>query len=329
MLRGQALGGVVRRSSIIVAAFVLLAAQPALAAETIATGAIGSPSGSLWPIFIGESKGFFAAAGIAIDLVYAPSTSGVIQQLSAGSLDVVASTGLPEPISAIDKGANIAIVRIVSQANPYALVARPGIGTIKDLKGKIVSLGGTTDITSIYFSRMAAANGLKKGDYDIVVIGATAGRLAGLKSGAVDASLLLPPVLFEAEGAGLKTLGLAIDDTKDLPFAGFEVNRAWAGAHMALAKRLMAAFDKSIAWFYDDKNRGEAIAILQQASKMSNEDVAKTYDLFRKIEFFAPMPKVSRTLLENLMKAEMAIGVRDHIVPPERLVMPELAELGD
>jgi hypothetical protein len=29
------------------------------------------------------------------------------------------------------------------------------------------------------------------------------------------------------------------------------------------------------------------------------------------------------------MKAEMAIGVRDHMVPPERLVMKDLAELGD
>jgi len=160
-------------------------------------------------------------------------------------------------------------------------------------------------------------------------VGATAGRLAALKSGAVDASLLLPPVLFEAEGAGLKTLGLVIDYTKDLPFAGFEVNRAWAGAHLDLAKRLLAAFDESVQWFYDDKNRDEAIAILQRASKLSREDVAKTYDLFRKIMFFAPTPKVSRALLENLMKAEMEIGVRDHMVPPERLVMPELAALGN
>ena len=319
----------VMRARTIIAASLLLLATPVVAAEKIATGGIGSPSGSLWPIFIGESRGFFAAAGIAIDLVYVPSTAGVIQQLSAGSLDAVASTGLPEPISAIDKGAGIAIVRITSQANPYALVARPGIASIKALKGKTVSLGGTTDITYIYFTRMAEAAGLAKGDYDVIVVGATAGRLAGLESGAVDASLLLPPVLFEAEDAGLKTLGLAIDDTKDLPFAGFEVNRAWAAAHLDLAKRLLAAFDESVRWFYADQNRDEAIAILQVASKLSHDDVAKTYDLFRKIEFFAPSPTVSRALLDNLMKAEMAIGVRDHLVPPERLVMPELAKLGD
>lgn len=193
---------------------------PAQAAETVTAGAIGSPSGTLWPFFIGTSKGFFAAAGVTLDLVYVPSTASAIQQLSGGSLDIVASTGLPEPINAIDKGAPIAIARIVAQANPYGLVARPTIKRIEDLKGKTVSLGGTTDITAIYFSRMMHAHGLGKGDYDIIVVGATAARLAGLKSGAVDATLLVPPVLFQAQAAGLVDLGLTIDDTRDLPFAG-------------------------------------------------------------------------------------------------------------
>jgi NitT/TauT family transport system substrate-binding protein len=313
----------------VLVAVVLFLALPAYAADTVETGAIGSPSGSLWPIYIGESKGFFATAGVDIDLIFAPSTSGVIQQLTAGSLDAVASTGLPEPISAIDKGAAIAIVRIVSQANPYALVARPGISGIADLKGKTISLGGTTDITAIYFAQMAKAEGLAKTDYDVIVVGATAARLAGLRSGAVAASLLLPPVLFEAEDAGFVNLGLVYPYTKDLPFAGFEVNRAWAMAHLELAKRMLAAFDQSVAWFYDDKNREEAISILESAAKMKHEDVAKTYDLFRKINFFAPSPAISRTLLDNLMKAEMAIGVRDHIVPADRLIMPELAKLGN
>ena len=73
--------------SVLVAVFLFLA-LPAYAADTVETGAIGSPSGSLWPIYIGESKGFFATAGVDIDLIFAPSTSGVIQQLAAGSLDI-------------------------------------------------------------------------------------------------------------------------------------------------------------------------------------------------------------------------------------------------
>jgi ABC-type nitrate/sulfonate/bicarbonate transport system substrate-binding protein len=299
----------------------------ARAAETVTAGAIGSPSGTLWPFFIGMDKGFYADQGIKLDLVYAPTTGGVIQQLSAGSLDIVASTGLPEPINAIDKGAPIAIARIVAQSNPYGMVGKPSIKRLEDLKGKIVSLGGVTDITSIYWRRMISAHGMAPTDFDILVVGATGARLAGVQSGAVDATMLLPPVLFKAKAAGLNDLGLTIDYTRDLPFTGLEVNRSWAEAHLDLAKRMLAAYDKSVAWFLADQNRDEAIAILQKATKLSQADVVETYDMFRKIAFFAPAPTVSRALLESLMRAQIEVGDRQTMVPIDRLVMPSLTQL--
>ena len=48
-----------------------------------------------------------------------------MQQLAAGSLDITMSTGLVDPIRAIDKGAPLAIVRLEVQAPPYALLAKP------------------------------------------------------------------------------------------------------------------------------------------------------------------------------------------------------------
>lgn len=299
----------------------------ARAAETVTSGAIGSPSGTLWPFFIGTDKGFFAEAGVTLDLVYVPSAAGIIQQLSAGSLDTVASTGLPEPINAIDKGAPIAIARIVAQSNPYGVVAKPAIKKIEDLKGKTVSLGGVTDITSIYFRRMVRAHGMAPADFDVIVVGATGARLAGVQSGAVDATMLLPPVLFKAKAAGLSDLGLTIDYTRDLPFTGLEVNRNWAEAHLDLAKRMLGAYDKSIQWFLADRNRDEAIAILEKATKLNRSDVVETYDMFRKIAFFAPAPTVSRALLDSLMKAQIEVGDRQTMVPVERLIMPSLTQL--
>ena len=48
------------------------------------------------------------------------------------------STGMVDPIYAIDKGAPIAIVRLEVQSPPYALIAKPAIKSLKDLKGKII-----------------------------------------------------------------------------------------------------------------------------------------------------------------------------------------------
>src|SRR5437016_1850483 len=164
-------------------------------------------------------------------MVYIQSSASLVQQLTAGSLDMALSTGLADPIRAIDKGGNIAIVRIEMQAPPYSLLAKPAIKRWTELKGKTISIGGPKDITRIYLERMAGPNGVKPGDYDTVFAGATSARFSALQSGAVDAAILLPPFNFYAESAGFINLGLTVDYAKELPFAGAVVGRSWANSH--------------------------------------------------------------------------------------------------
>ena len=130
-----------------------------------------------------------------------------MQQLTAGSVDIALSVGLVDPMNAIDKGASIAIVGVVMQAPPYALLAKPAIKSMADLKGKLISIGGDKDITRIFLERMLIPNGVKPGDYDMIFAGATGARFAALRGGAVDAAILLPPFISSAESAGFKNLG--------------------------------------------------------------------------------------------------------------------------
>ena len=96
-------------------------AAPVRANVTI--GTVGSPSANLWPVFIGIDKGFLPAENIKPDLVYVPASAAVIQQLAAGSLDVTMSTGLVDPIRAVDQGAALALARFEIQAPPYLIMA--------------------------------------------------------------------------------------------------------------------------------------------------------------------------------------------------------------
>src|SRR5262249_31864566 len=185
----------------------------------------------LWPVFIGLEKGFFAAEDLKIDLVYVQSSAAVIQQLAAGSLNMAVSNGLVDPGRAIDQGAAIAIARFEVQAPPYVMTAKSTIKSLKDLRGKVISVGGAKDITRIYAERMLAPNGLKTGDYDYWYAGATTARAQALLSGAVDAALLLPPSNFQVQTAGYNDLGLTIQYAPELPFSGTSVGRAWAAAN--------------------------------------------------------------------------------------------------
>src|SRR5579862_6846776 len=137
----------------------------ARAADKIVGGTLGGQA-PLWPFYIAAQKGFFAGEDLDVEIIFAQSGAAVTQQLTASAFDVVLSTGITDPIHAIDKGAPLALIRIIGDTAPYILIGKAGLKTIADLKGKSISVGQVNDPTTMYFERMAAANGLKPGDYD-------------------------------------------------------------------------------------------------------------------------------------------------------------------
>lgn len=310
-------------------ALALFAAPSVKAAETITTGMIGAANAVGWPWYIGIQKGFFADAGINLDIIYVPTASGLVQQLSAGSLDIVADVGVVEPIHAVEKGAPVGLLRIVGQVSAYEMMAKPTIATVKDLKGKTICIGGLVDINRVYLERIMQANGLKDGDYDITVVGNTAGRFAALKSGAADATLLAPPVSFFAEDAGFHSVGLIMDYAPDLPFSGTDVSLAYAAAHRDTLVKLLAVIDKSVAWFDDPANRAEAVDIMVKEMKSARAPVERSYDFLRKINYFSPTKDISRARMQNLINAMKSLGDIKTDITPDKIVVPGLTHLVD
>ena len=307
----------------------LMAVAPARAADTVTIGTVGSPSANLWPLFIGVEKGFYTAENVKPDLVYIQSSASVIQQLSAGSLDMSMSTGIVDPIRAIDQGAAIALTRFEVQVPPYALLAKSSIKSLQDLKGKIVSVGGPKDITRLYVDRMLAAQGLKAGDYDYHYAGATTARAQALLSGAVDAAILLPPSNFQVQNQGYNDLGLAMQYAPELAFSGTVVNKAWAARSADLLKRVLAAQSKSTEYLYDSKNRSEVVNILVKVSGQKLEDVDKSYDFFTKNNFFDRTGKISRAKMTALIEALVGLGDVKTAGNIERFLLPGVAQLSN
>ena len=314
--------------SLVGAGAATLGGAPARAADKIIAGTLGGQA-PLWPFYIASQKGFFAAENLDVEINFAQSGAAVTQQLTGGSLDVALSVGINDPINAIDKGAALAIVRIVGNFAPYVLIGKPGLKTIADLKGKTICIGSASDMTTVYFTRMAAVGGLKKSDYEVISAGVGAARYAALKAGVADAAVVLPPLNFQANKAGFVTIAFAPDYVKDLPFTGMAVQKSWATAHETLAKRVLVATDKSIAWLADTAHRDEAIELLVQAAHAEKEDAAASYDLLLRTGYFEPSSKVSRKKLQNVIDEERRAGIIGPSLTVDKLVMPGFTELSD
>jgi NitT/TauT family transport system substrate-binding protein len=274
---------------------------PARATDVVEVANVGSISPISWPYLIADREGMFTAEGLDVRWLSVQSSAQLVQQLAAGSLNIAGSTALVDPIRAVQQGAAIGLLRLEGQKAPFALVGKPAIKSIQDLKGKTIMIGGPKDITRFYLSRMFIPNGLKDGDYDLVYAGATPARFAALKSGAVDAVILFPPFNLFALAEGFSDLGGVVDYAPDLPFSGISVNRTWALANKSIVERYLRAINRAIEFFNTDANRTRAVALMAESMKGKPEDLTKTYDYFRKIGFYAPTAQVSRTKLKEVI----------------------------
>jgi NitT/TauT family transport system substrate-binding protein len=312
-------------SMLLLAGAVTLA--PPARAETITIGLVGAVSATHWPIYVGLKQGYYAAQDIKLATVFTLSSNALVQQLAAGSLDAALSTGIVDPIYAIDKGAPIAILRLEMVSPPYALLAKPGIATIKELKGKTIMVDGPKGITRLYVERMLAANGIQLGETQTLFAGATSARFSALVAGAIDATILLPPFNFFAESAGFRNLGLSVDYTPELPFTGAVVNRNWAAAHRATLDRLLAVHNQSMAWFLDPRNREPAIALMVEATRQKPEDVAKAYDFLQGRNFFDAGGKVSRMKMNAMLAALRELGDISPALDVDRMLLPGVTQV--
>jgi NitT/TauT family transport system substrate-binding protein len=313
----------------VVAAAVAVAPPPAAAADVVSIGSVDATSANLWPLHVAVKNGYFDAANIKLDLVFAQSNASVIQQLAAGSYVIAPTAGMVDPIRAIDKGAPLALVRIVIQAPPYALLAKPEIKRIEDLKGKTIIIGGAKDITRIFTERMLAPHGLKTGDYDYVFAGATSARFSALKSGAVDAALLTMPFNFFAESAGFANLGFTFDYLPDMPFAGMAVNRTWAAANGDVLRRFLDAYNKGAAFFADPNNREDVVKLQTEVSKIGQDDVEKSYGFLHGKNLFEPTGKVSKRKVGNVIDALRDLGDLPADFTVDRVLLPGVTQISE
>ena len=286
-------------ASALVAALTMCA-LPAMAQNKITLGEVGTGSAAEWPLYIAMAKEFTGQEKISLDIVGVPSSAGVMQQIAAGSLDL-GTSGMADAVRAVDHGAPTRILRVGEGPSPYQVFALPSIKSWADLRNKTVMIGGAQDITRIYFEDMAKPNGLTPGTYSYIYAGAAYARFAALASGSVAATILPPPFSFKAASEGYTNLGTSADYTKNFPFTGYSVNVNWAKTHPAAVCGFLAAYTKAVDWFYDPKNRNEAISILVNRLKANPKDAAEGYDFFVKGRMFDRKGAVESSGLENLI----------------------------
>jgi NitT/TauT family transport system substrate-binding protein len=191
----------------ILAGVILVFAVRAQAAELTPINFVSSGSGGIVEMIrFSQKEGFFKKQGLDMTIIYVSSGVLAAQTVVSGSA-LIANNSISDVLNAIAAGAPLKIVTVNIDRFQHLFVARPGINSPKDMKGKKVAVsryGAFSDIETRFLIRQWGMDPDR--DVQILQIGNSAARSAALISGGVDGAVVTPSFVPVARNAGLNVI---------------------------------------------------------------------------------------------------------------------------
>ncbi|GAB3729075.1 ABC transporter substrate-binding protein [Nocardiopsis nanhaiensis] len=232
--------------------------------------------------YVADALGLYDRHGVTVDRIETQTAAQSVQLLATGDADI--GRGLPNAIQA--RGRTAGRLDFVSVADPmlrppFVMVTSGPTGW-DALRGTKVGVSSVTDQTTVVTAGALKQLDVPAGDVELIPAGGTGSRLAALDAGGIDASLLLPPVNFEAEPLGLREMSYLPTDLGEkwqFSFTALLTSETWAGRNDELLIRFLQARDDALRWLADSSNADQAADILAEYTDTEIGEAEKTYEL--------------------------------------------------
>lgn len=207
------------------------------------------------PIFLGDSKGFFAQEGLDLDIQTATGGSAIVPGIQSGSYDF-AFSNLVSLMVANDKGLSMKVVAngvttTGDKKSDFGAVVVPNDSPIKspkDLAGKKVSVNNLSNIGDVTISQVIKDDGGDPAAVDFVEV-PFPDAPAALENGIVDAAWILDPFLVKSLGDGARVVShnfAAFDPQLDI--SGYFTTAAKVASKPELTAKFQRAMNKSLEY---------------------------------------------------------------------------------
>jgi ABC-type nitrate/sulfonate/bicarbonate transport system substrate-binding protein len=286
-------------------------ASPASAEPiTLRYGQAYSASRSIFalPVAVAEREGFFSREGLDLKVLI-PVPGGADRQIEAlhnGSVDLT-HVATPFLVRAALNGSDAVAIAAEFDNPIYTLVAKAGIKSFADVKGRVVGLADEAGTITLSIRRLMAMHGLARGEFAVRTIEGTSARLGCLRRGDCDAVVLGQPQDLQAVQQGYRALGYSTEAVPQLLYTVTAVRRSFAQANPDAMLRYVRALGASLRFIRDPANRDSVAKIITATTHVSDDISRATLALF-----FAPergvLPRQAEIDLKGLAQVITLMG---------------------
>ncbi|HZU06240.1 MAG TPA: ABC transporter substrate-binding protein [Chloroflexota bacterium] len=239
------------------------------------------------PLYVALESGAFVRQGLDVELINVGAATASQAALVAGDV-LVAGLGGSSTITAMLAGADLTIVASLFDTAPYQVLSTPDITAIADLRGKTIGInrfGGSADFVVRYLLRQAGVD--PEREVVLLQVGAQPERVAALRNGAIQATLVDPPFQILADRESLRIIADTAELDLAYPHDVLAVNREWLRTRRDQARRVLQAVVDGARLFKSDRELG--MRALQRWLKLDDPALlADTYAYFTR--FTRAMP---------------------------------------
>ncbi|MFJ8441068.1 ABC transporter substrate-binding protein [Kitasatospora griseola] len=211
------------------------------------------------PAMLTQRLGYFADAGVNVELLSEPAGVNATTALLAG--DVQGAVGFYDhTIDLQAKGKSVeSVVQFAQAPGEVEVVSAKQADAIRtgaDFKGRklgVTSIGSSTDFLTKY---LAVKNGVSANEFSPIAVGAGQTFIAALQQGSIDAGMTTDPTVANILS---KQLGTVLYDMRTpegsraalgglYPSSSLYMNTTWVNGNKDTVQKLANAFVKTLKW---------------------------------------------------------------------------------
>ncbi|HTM07824.1 MAG TPA: ABC transporter substrate-binding protein [Verrucomicrobiae bacterium] len=254
-------------------ALIALASAVAADAQSLKLSYSSDSPGAL-PVWIAKESGLYAKNGLDVQLV---RVTGNVAVMAVVADEVnIAFMGGTAAITSNLAGSDAVMVAAGEIATDYSLITTAKIKSPEQLKGSIIGIasvvGSATTATLYGLQKL----GLSRSDVTLLVVGGTPERLAALRTGRIQATLLSPPTSFAAEREGYTIL---TDVMMPLPYNSVVSTRKFAKQNPDVVRRFIKAHLEAVHMLKTDREAGIRTLAKYLRQTKERQLLEKSYDM--------------------------------------------------
>lgn len=241
-------------------------------------------------IFVTKEAKLYEKYGLDADVVTLNGSGIASKALISGNIEVV-PIATPTVINANLSGSDMAILAHTMPGVIHALMVKPEIKRVEDLKGKRIAVSSLGSLTDFLVRAIAKKKGINPDDLTLMQMGGDGERIAALRTGVVDAAALSHPGYGQARKLGFPMLW---DSAKEIDYPWMEITtrRVTIKSDRQMVMNYVKAHLEGIALFKKDADFGRKV--IKKTLRMTDDElVNESYEIYSKAFIPAPYPNLA------------------------------------